>query len=155
MKFVIDTNTVFSAILNPNSNIGQILLNGSKYFTFLSIDQLKDEIDSHTDKILKISGLNMSEFKRIYGLINTKIRFVHHLLISDQNYKKAEKLTFDIDPDDLLFVGLSLQFSCKLWTGDKQLIKGLRSKGFDLIITTREIFEIYLEKESNRRQIFK
>lgn len=37
MKFVIDTNIVFSAILNPDSPIGQIILNGSKYFKFTLI----------------------------------------------------------------------------------------------------------------------
>jgi predicted nucleic acid-binding protein len=58
MKLVIDTNIVFSAILNPASPIGQIILNGSKYFYFLSIDQLKNEIDKHENKILKISGLS-------------------------------------------------------------------------------------------------
>ena len=40
MKIVIDTNIVFSAILNPESPIGQIILNGSKYFTFYSADLL-------------------------------------------------------------------------------------------------------------------
>ena len=55
MKLVVDTNIVFSSILRPQSPIGQIILNGSKYFTFLSIDQLKNEIDNHENKILKIS----------------------------------------------------------------------------------------------------
>src|SRR3972149_4466001 len=107
MKFVIDTNTVFSALLNPNSKIGQIILNGSKYFTFISIEQLKHEIEKHKDKILKISGLSNYEFLRLYRLINSKIKFVHQILISDENYEKADKLTFDIDPDDLLFVALN------------------------------------------------
>jgi hypothetical protein len=42
MKLVIDTNIVFSAILNPASPIGQIILNGSKYFYFLSIGSIKE-----------------------------------------------------------------------------------------------------------------
>ena len=50
MKFIVDTHIVFSAILNPESPIGQIILNGSKYFTFLSIDQLIDEINDHENK---------------------------------------------------------------------------------------------------------
>lgn len=119
MRFVIDTNIVFSAILNPESPIGQIILNGSKYFTFLSIEQLKDEIECREDKILKISGLSQSEYSKIYGLIKSKIRFVNQLLINADIYQKAGELTKDIDPDDLLFVGLSIQFRCKLWSGDK------------------------------------
>jgi predicted nucleic acid-binding protein len=75
MKFVIDTNIVFSAVLNPDSPIGQIILNGSKYFQFSSINQLKDEIDKHEDKILNISGLNKKDYHKIYGLIKSNKPF--------------------------------------------------------------------------------
>jgi predicted nucleic acid-binding protein len=151
MKLVVDTNIVFSAVLNPENPIGQIILNGSKYFTFLSIDQLKNEIDNHEDKILRISRLNKSDYNRIYGLIKSKIKFVNQLLINSDNYQKADRLTNDIDPDDILFVGLTIQFRCKLWSGDKQLIKGLQNKGFKQIITTEELFQIYLDKELKRK----
>lgn len=152
MNFVIDTNIVFSAILNPESPIGQIILNGSKHFTFLSIDQLKNEIDDHKDKILKISGLNLSDYLRVYGVIKSKIKFVNQLLISPKNYQRANDLTYDIDPDDLLFIGPALQSRCKLWSGDKQLIKGLFNKEFKQVITMDELFKIYLDKELKRKK---
>jgi len=151
MKFVVDTNIVFSAILNPKSTIGQIILNGSRHFSFLSVTQLKNEIEAHEDKILKISGLEQTDYHRIYELIGSRIRFVNHLLINSHNYQKADQLTGDIDPDDLLFVGLCLQYRCKLWSGDKQLIYGLKKKGFKNIITTDELFQIYLNKEFKRK----
>lgn len=53
MTFVVDSNIIFSAILNPDNNIGQIIIKGSKYFTFITVDQLKEEIEIHEDKILK------------------------------------------------------------------------------------------------------
>ncbi|HKJ42031.1 MAG TPA: PIN domain-containing protein [Sunxiuqinia sp.] len=152
MKFVVDTNIVFSAILNPKSPIGQIILNGSKYFTFLSISQLKDEIENQEDKIIKISGLDHSNYLRIYRLITSKIKFVNQLLINDDNYQKANELTHDIDPDDLLFVGLAIQYRCKLWSGDKQLINGLSTKGFSQITTTEELFQSYLDREYKRKR---
>ncbi len=152
MKFVVDTNIVFSAILNPQSPIGQIILNGSKYFTFLSIDQLKNEIDNHEGRILKISRLSKSDYQRIYGLIKSKIKFIDQLLINPDNYQKADELTNDIDPDDLLFVGLSLQLGCKLWSGDKHLLNGLESKGFEQITKTEDLFKIYLDKELSRKR---
>jgi hypothetical protein len=40
---------------------------------------------------------------------------------------------------------LTKNLKAKLWTGDKELIKGLKSKKFKEIITTGEILEI-LEK---------
>jgi predicted nucleic acid-binding protein len=152
MKIVVDTNIVFSAILNPESPIGQIILNGSKYFTFYSADQLKTEIDSHEDKILNISGLEKDDYSRIYGLIKSRIQFVNQILINDNNYQKADDLTKDIDSDDLLFVGLALQFHCKLWSGDKRLINGLIKKEFIQIITTDELFQNYLNRELKRRE---
>ncbi|MCF8232009.1 MAG: hypothetical protein K9J27_07450 [Bacteroidales bacterium] len=152
MHFVIDSNTVFSAILNPNSNIGQIILNGSKYFTFLSSDLLFEEIKNHENKILKISGLEYQDYSLIYSLIKTKLKFINQNLIEDKILQKAYHLTMDIDPKDTLYIALSIQFNCKLWTGDNKLIAGLKKKGIDQFITTNEIFRLYLEKEYKSRK---
>src|SRR5690606_4600909 len=130
----------------------QIILNGSKYFTFISADQLKTEIDNHESKILNISGLNKLDYLRLLDLILKKIQFVHHLLINDINYQKANELTQKVDPDDILFVGLAMQFNCKLWTGDKKLIKGLEVEGFTQILTTEQLFLLYLNKEFKRKK---
>ncbi|MCA1758495.1 MAG: hypothetical protein LC658_01890 [Bacteroidales bacterium] len=65
-------------------------------------------------------------------------------MINPENYYKADKLTKDVDPDDMLFVGLAMQLKCKLWSGDRQLVNGLQKKGFKQIITTDELFQIYL-----------
>lgn len=152
MRIIVDTNIVFSAILNPDSPIGQIILNGSKYFTFYTIEQLNSEIQDHESKILKISGLSRIDYIKLLDLIHSKIKFVNHLLIDDKNYLKAEDLTKDIDKDDMLFVGLALQFDCKLWSGDKKLIKGLHKKGFKKNISTDQLFELYLDNELKRRE---
>lgn len=40
MKIVIDLNIVFSAILNTKSKIGQLIINGSKYFDFYTVGLL-------------------------------------------------------------------------------------------------------------------
>lgn len=44
MKIVIDSNIVFSAILNTKSKIGQLIINGSQYFDYYTIGLLKTEI---------------------------------------------------------------------------------------------------------------
>jgi len=41
MKIVVDTNIVFSAILNTKGKIGQLILNGSKFFDFYTVAQLQ------------------------------------------------------------------------------------------------------------------
>lgn len=60
MKIVVDTNIVFSAILNTQGKIGQILISGSKYFAFYSVGLLKEELRNHQQKILKISGYSVA-----------------------------------------------------------------------------------------------
>lgn len=34
MKIIVDTNIVFSAMLNSQSKIGQLIINGSKFLIF-------------------------------------------------------------------------------------------------------------------------
>lgn len=108
MKITVDSNIVFSAILNTTSNIGQILTIGSKYFDFYTIDLLKSEILAHKNKIQSITGFSDDMFKEIYDLIISKIRFVDNILISDNSITKAIKLAKDIDEEDSFFVALNL-----------------------------------------------
>jgi predicted nucleic acid-binding protein len=146
VKIVVDSNIVFSAILNTESHIGQILILGSKYFDFYSINLLKQEIFGHKDKILKISGLEIEAFEKITSIIFSKIRFLDEVLISSQEVGKAIKLTKSIDENDTLFVALTNQLKAKLWTGDKKLLAGLKVKGYNQAISTSELLEDFLEK---------
>jgi predicted nucleic acid-binding protein len=51
MKIVVDTNVVFSAILNSQSWIGQIILQSDKAIKFYSPRYLQIEIQNHFQKI--------------------------------------------------------------------------------------------------------
>ena len=62
MKIVVDSNIVFSAILNTKSKIGQLIINGSKYFDFFTIGLLKEEIKNHKDKIIEVSKYSNDQF---------------------------------------------------------------------------------------------
>lgn len=53
MKIVVDTNIVFSAILNSQSWIGQILLYSHKSVKFYSPRYLQTEIQNHKQKGFK------------------------------------------------------------------------------------------------------
>ena len=57
MKIVVDTNIVFSAILNSKGKIGDLLLNSGKYIDFYSVDYLRYEIGNHYDKLSKLSKI--------------------------------------------------------------------------------------------------
>lgn len=154
MKITVDSNIVFSAILNTRSNIGQILTIGSIHFDFYTIDLLKTEILNHKTKIQKITGFSNNKFDEIYSLIISKIRFVDDRLISDDSLKIAKKLTYDIDEEDTLFVALNNHLNSKLWTGDKILENGLKNKGYSRTITTAELYDIFIKKQLQRKSPF-
>ena len=140
MRIVIDTNIVFSSILNSNSKLARILLLPKSRFNFYSTEQLLAEIEQHKHKIKALTDFSDVELERIIKMITNKIRFINVRLISKENYQLAEALTKDIDEDDTEFVALTEQIKGKLWSGDKELQKGLIQKGWNKFITTDELF---------------
>jgi predicted nucleic acid-binding protein len=152
MKIVIDSNIVFSAILNSQGKIAQLIINGSNYFSFFSINLLKKEILNHKHKLLSISGLTETQFESSFSHITSRIKFVDEILISDQDLERATKLTRDIDENDILFVALTNHLSSKLWTGDKKLSMGLKKKKYFRIISTNELYDLFIEKELRKRK---
>jgi predicted nucleic acid-binding protein len=155
MKVVVDSNIVFSAILNTKGTIGQLIINGSQYFDFYSIGLLKEEIIAHTDKILNFTRFTQEQFEDIFHLIISRIRFVDDILLNDRDIKKAIDLVSGIDDNDAMFVALNIHLSSNLWTGDKQLINGLKTKGYTRNFATQDIYEIYLAKQlkSKRKRL--
>ena len=148
-KLIVDSNIVFSAILNSNSRISQILLSGSTFYEFYAPHYLRDEIWEHKDKIKKIAGIKDDEFFEIYELVLKNITILNHSLVDKLTYEKAFELCEDIDVADTIFVAFAKFLQCKLWTGDKKLIQGLQKKGFTKIITTENLFLIFLKKNMN------
>lgn len=142
-----DSNIVYSAILNTHSLIGKLLIEDSDYFDYYSSYLLIDEINHHRNKILAKTGFTSQQFEEIISIIYDKIIFVENSLLSEDVLDNALMLTKDVDKDDALFVALSLLLNAKLWTGDKKLIKGLKAKNFNNAISTQELFEKYLELE--------
>ncbi|HQA76302.1 MAG TPA: PIN domain-containing protein [Salinivirgaceae bacterium] len=141
MRIVVDTNIIFSAILNTNNKIGQILLQPKSKLNFYATEQLRAEIKEHKAKIRKISGLSESELDRVIELITKNIRFINVKLISKESYQFAEQLTHDVDIDDTEFVALTEHLKAKLWSGDKELQKGLNKKNWNKFISTEELIE--------------
>jgi predicted nucleic acid-binding protein len=129
MKIVVDSNIVFSAILNTKSKIGQLIINGSKYFEFYTVGLLKDEIIERKDKILILAGLSQDQFNKTLQVIISRIKFVDDILLTDKDINKAIDLVSGIDDDDALFIALNNHLLANLWTGDKRLINGLKKKG--------------------------
>jgi predicted nucleic acid-binding protein len=149
-KIVVDTNIVFSALLNTNSRIGQILINGENHFDFYSPAYVRFEILKHKEKIKSIGKLSDDEFLEAYSLILKNITILNHSIIPTKNYKNAELLCHDVDIDDTIFVAVSDFTKGLLWTGDLKLQNGLIKKGYENIITTEDLFQMFLTKERRK-----
>jgi len=83
LKIVIDTNIVFSAILNPASRIGKIIINSKKHFQFYTCDFLKTELLKHRNKLLKITKLTPQELDELEFLVTKTL-----LLLTKVCYQK-------------------------------------------------------------------
>ena len=139
MKIIVDTNIVFSAILNSNSRIGKILLNSNQHFQFFSCKYLRIEIQRHKKKLLKLTGLTETDLAELEGLLLHKITFIDERLIPSDVLTETEVQLKAIDPNDTVFVALAKHLEGKLWTGDMKLYNGLKAKHYKDIILTSEL----------------
>lgn len=151
MKIVIDTNIVFSAILNSSGKIGKILIHSKKHFQLYTCHYLKEEIFEHKNKLLKLTNLTESELLELIDLTTRNIEFLNEEVIPEKTILKAYELVKDVDENDILFVALTKHIKgSKLWTGDRKLISGLQKKEFNHIISTVELNALLDEKEKNK-----
>jgi predicted nucleic acid-binding protein len=147
MRIVVDTNIAFSAILNTNSNIARILLQPKSRLHFYSTDLLLEEINEHKEKIISIAEYSNEEFEITIRLITSKIKFINLNLIPQNILVSAENLVSDVDDNDTEFVALTDHIRGKLWSGDLELQKGLKLKGWNKFISTADLIELIQKKK--------
>jgi len=128
-RIVIDTNIAFSALLNVDSRIGQILIRGGSYFEFFAPVYLKTEVIAHKEKIKELAQLSEESFIETYNMVLHNIAIIHHAIIPIEHYRKAEKLCRSIDIDDAVFVATAEFTEGNLWTGDLTLKKRAYQQG--------------------------
>ncbi|MEZ5045278.1 MAG: PIN domain-containing protein [Saprospiraceae bacterium] len=63
MKIIVDTNIIFSGILNTDGKIGDLLMNSHEIFEFYTVTYLRQEIEKHKEKLEKISGLSSDQIE--------------------------------------------------------------------------------------------
>src|SRR5690606_24333884 len=120
-KIIVDTNIIFSCLLNSNGVIGDLIFNSENIFDFYSSQYMRHEIRKHWNKLKKISKLTDVELETAYDKMLTRLTFINEELIPPGDWKKAETMVMDIDIDDIDFVALSRFLKGSLWTGDKLL----------------------------------
>jgi predicted nucleic acid-binding protein len=146
VKVIVDANIVFSGILNTNGKIADLLINSRKKIQFIAPEFLRFEISKHYSKISKLSGLTIGQIREAEYQVCRDIIFISEEQISNSAWVIAEKVVSDIDPNDTPYMAYAKHFRCKIWSGDKKLIKGLTKKGIQIILTTDELFRWRKEK---------
>jgi predicted nucleic acid-binding protein len=150
MRIVVDTNIVFSAILNTNGKLSRIILQPKSRLNFYTTNFLYEELNKHKNKLISLSKYSESEFQRAFTLITQKIKILNFDLIPKKDFETAIELAFEIDENDIEFVALTEHIKGKLWTSDNILIKGLTRKNWNKIITTKELYQMTI-KERKRQ----
>ncbi|MBO9684417.1 MAG: hypothetical protein J7502_17410 [Flavisolibacter sp.] len=148
-KIIVDTNIIFSCLLNSQGTIGDLIFNSENLFAFYSNQYMRYEIRKHWQKLLKISTLTDTQLQTAYETMLTKLTFVNEELIPPKDWEKAEALVSDIDIDDTDFVALTRYLKGSLWTGDKALYDGLKAKRFRTVYNTQGM--IKLQERLTRR----
>lgn len=142
MKIVVDTNIIFSALLNSSGTIGNILFNSDDCFEFYSCNYMRYEIIKHWDKLKNLSKMSEKELSISYSLILSKLKFINEEIIPNEIWLAAEQLTQEIDLDDTDFVALTKFLNASLWTGDKVLYNGLINLIFKNVVNTSQLMAI-------------
>jgi len=137
MKVVVDTNIIFSALLKTNK-IRNTLLE-SKNVSFYSCNFIFVELFKHKEKLLKLAHNKEEEILTSLEVILKRITLINEETISFLSRKRAYEFVKDIDLKDLPFVALALELDAFLWTGDKKLQDGLKSKGFNKFFLLKKV----------------
>ncbi len=149
MRVILDANIVFSGILNTNGKIGDLLINSRGLFEFIAPNFLRTEIQKHYPKLVKISKMTLEDIRESEFQIYTDITFISEEQIKLSTWLAAEKLVADVDIKDIQYIAFSKHFRSKVWTGDKELKKGLKKKGFTNFITTEGLWRL---REKRRKK---
>ena len=142
MRIVVDTNIVFSALINSSATIPNIIISPFGRNRFYTSEFLFDELEKHINKLQKASKLTEKDINKAITKLFKYIHIISLDIIPQEIWLKAEAMTNDIDPDDIAFVALSIFLDAYLWTGDKKLYNGLKNKGFDNVLSTFEVERI-------------
>ena len=138
MRLIVDTNVLISALLKDSITREILLL---PFFDFYLPEFALDEINRHKERIVKISGLSVTEIDMILGVLLESVTIAPEEEISP-HLTRAKEIIGHIDPGDIPFVALALAFDNDgIWSNDSHFDSITEMK----VWKTKDIFK-YLEK---------
>jgi predicted nucleic acid-binding protein len=144
MVVVIDANVLISAALTPHGLIADSIFSNSYKVQFIAPTFILEETKANETKICAKNKISIADFKQNLQLVLSKIMLIDDDEITDEVFKKAFDLTKVIDTKDTIYIALAISFDALFWTGDLKLLRVLKRKGYNQIITTAD-FELILK----------
>ena len=134
MKFVIDTNIIFSALLR-NSVTRKIIL--SDVFELYVPEYLYEEIARHDDLILEKSKLSTTDYTALLLLFQKHTKIAKHE-VYERKMPLAEQTMKEVDVTDSPFLALALALGSPIWTNDAHL----KQQNLVDVYTTEKVLEL-------------
>ena len=138
MVVVIDANLLISAALTPRGIIADFIFSNLYKVQFIAPAFILAETKANEIRICAKNKIDISDFRQNLQFVLSKIMLIDDDEISDTIFKKAFDLTKIIDTKDTIYIALAISFDALFWTGDLKLLRALKRKGYNQIITTSD-----------------
>ena len=128
-QVVIDANRIFSELIAANHQLRHAFTS-ELGIGFYCPKYVLVELFKHKERIAAATGLDEPSLLSLLHTLLEQIHFYDEDAISIGSWTEAWRLCRDIDENDVAYVALTLELDGELWTSDRKLESGLRSKGF-------------------------
>lgn len=125
---VVDTNILFSALLQRGSRFSEVLLQSDH--RFYVCESVIVELFRRKEKIIRSTQLPEEDLAHWYHGLLRRITLHKEDLIAKEYWNEAWGWCRDVDETDTPHVALTLALEGLLWSGDRRLREGLEAKGF-------------------------
>lgn len=140
--YVVDTNLIFSAIVWPDSAIGKFFSNSEGFnIRLFAPSKLIEELARHAAKMIELSNSDAEAIAGRQQVFLANITIVPDTAIPVTTYFSVLPLVRNVDVDDIAFVALTEELDGLLVTGDRALFEGLRAKGYNKVISFKDLVE--------------
>ncbi len=142
MTILVDSNIIISACLESKSELFKIITTPYSNLDFAAPHFALKEIIKNQGEICRKMKKSLELFQDNLSVLLNYLYILPDEDLSNKNILEAEFFTASIDIDDTIFIAFSMTLDLLLWTGDLQLRKALKKKGFKNVIITKELKQI-------------
>ena len=127
---IVDANIAFKCLVTGRGDVRDRIGPGgqSQLFTprFLFVELFK-----HKERLVRASQLPEADLLSGLQTLLSQLTFIYEGDIPMGTWIEAFRLCKEVDPADTPYVALTLHLDGRFWTEDRELIRGLRARGFD------------------------